>query len=328
MQNQQTYTQNIQAPLVSFIITTYNLPTEYIAECLKSILQLSLSPKEREIILVDDGSDIAVISDLLDYQDEIIYLRQCNRGLSVARNRGLQIATGKYIQFVDGDDYLIQVSYEHCLDLVRYHNPDIVHFNFTHTEKEKEIPYQYSEPISGSTYLHNNNLCAAAWSYVFKRELLQSQRFTPGILHEDEEFTPLLFLKAERVITTDTKAYFYRKREDSIIHENSKRHNLKRLEDTELVIFHLQAKANYLPENERIALNRRIAQLTMDYLYNTIILTRSSKHLEEAIKRLHDKGLFPLPQKKYTKKYQLFAKAVNNKLSRKLMVYFLLSTKK
>lgn len=312
--------QNI---LVSFIITTYNLPTQYLVECLNSILQLSLNPKEREIILVDDGSDLATISDLLDYQDEIIYLRQRNQGLSVARNRGLQIASGDYIQFIDGDDYFLQMQYEHCLDLVRYHNPDIVYFEQTDKEA-KDIPYQYSEPIAGSTFMHNNNLRASACSYVFKASILQTLRFTPGILHEDEEFTPLLFLKAERVITTDTKAYFYRKRNDSIIHKTEdKRHNLKRLADTEKVIFHLQAKSNYLPENERIALNRRIAQLTMDYLYNTIILTRSSKHLEDTIKRLHDKGLFPLPQKKYTKKYQLFAKAINSKLGRKLIILYL-----
>lgn len=320
MQTQPTYTQNIQEPLVSFIITTYNLPTDYLIECLKSILQLSLSPKEREIILIDDGSDIASINELSDYQDEIIYLRQRNQGLSAARNQGLQIASGNYIQFIDGDDYFLQRQYEHCLDLVRYHNPDIVYFEQTNHEI-KVVPYKYSEPISGSTFMHNNNLRASAWSYVFKKNILQNLRFTPGILHEDEEFTPLLFLKAERVITTDAQAYFYRERNDSIMHKSEdKRHTLKRLTDTELVISHLQEKANYLPENERIALNRRIAQLTMDYLYNTIVLTRSSKHLEETVKRLYDKGLFPLPQKKYTKKYQLFAKAVNSKLGRKLLV--------
>lgn len=119
---------NTQIPLVSFIITTYNLPLEYLVECLKSILQLSLNSREREIILVDDGSDISPINDLVEYQDDIIYIRQRNLGLSIARNTGLQNASGKYIQFVDGDDCLIQVGYEHCLDLLRYHNPDIVHF--------------------------------------------------------------------------------------------------------------------------------------------------------------------------------------------------------
>lgn len=316
--------QNI---LVSFIITTYNLPTEYLLECLKSILQLSLKPREREIILIDDGSDLAAINELLDYQDEIIYLRQRNQGLSAARNRGLQIASGDYIQFVDGDDYFLQMQYEHCLDLVRYHTPDIVYFELTNKE-EKDVPYQFSEPITGSAFMHNNNLRAAACSYIFKASILQNLRFTPGIFHEDEEFTPLLFLKAERVITTDAKAYFYRERKDSIIHKTEdKQHVLKRLSDTEKVIFHLLEKTTYLPENERIALNRRIAQLTMDYLYNTIILTRSGKRLEEAVKRLYDKGLFPLPEKKYTKKYLMFAKAINNKIGRKLMVVYLLARK-
>ena len=75
-----------------------------------------------------------------------------------------------------------------------------------------------------------------------------------------------------------------------------------------------------LSETERVALKRRIAQLTMDYLYNTILLTRSTRHLEDAMKRLHDKGLYPLPDKKYTKKYQLFCKAIRSKVGRRLMV--------
>lgn len=311
---------NSQAPLISFVITTYNVPIEYLTECIKSILQLSLTAKDREIILIDDGSDLSPINDLLEYQDEIIYLRQCNQGLSIARNRGLQIATGKYIQFVDGSDYLLQTGYEHCLDLVRYHTPDIVYFELT-DKKVKEVPYTFTKPVSGSNFLHNNNLRGSVCSYIFRTFILNGQRFTPGILHEDEEFTPLLFLKAERVITTTAKAYFYRSRLKSIIHQKEdKQHHLKQLADTETVIFHLQEKSALLSETERIALKRRIAQLTMDYLYNTIILTRSIHQLEETIKRLYDKGLYPLPNKKYTKKYQLFCKAISNKTGRRLMV--------
>lgn len=98
MQTQQTYTQNIQTPIVSFIITTYNLSLNYLKECLDSILKLSLNAKEREIILVDDGSDISPLNDLAEYQNQIIYLRQPNQGVSVARNYGIMIAKGNYIQ--------------------------------------------------------------------------------------------------------------------------------------------------------------------------------------------------------------------------------------
>ena len=117
MQIQSSYTSNslsgqkAQMPLVSFIITTYNLPSEYLEFCLKSILQLSLNPKEREIIIVDDGSDLPPIHDLMDYQDDFIYLRQRKQGLSIARSTGIKIATGRFLQFIDGDDYLLQRGY-------------------------------------------------------------------------------------------------------------------------------------------------------------------------------------------------------------------------
>lgn len=327
MQTQQIHTQDASQPLVSFIITTYNIPAKFLRECLDSILQLSLNPKEREIILVDDGSELCTLNDLGDIEDNIIYIRQRNQGLSVARNRGLQMAMGKYIQFVDGDDYLIHAPYEHCLDIARYHNPDIVYFEETHTT-EVETPFNYSDPVSGNVFLHDNNLRASACSYIFKYSLLLNLRFTPGILHEDEEFTPQLFLRADRIISTKSKAYFYRINKKSITHSNNKLHQLRRLTDTEHIIFHLQDIASTLPSADRVALNRRIAQLTMDHIYNTIVWTRSRRHLEETIDRLHARGLFPLPEKNYTKKYQAFRKIINSKLGRAMLVLTLPKLKK
>ena len=43
-------------PLISFIITYYNLPPAMLRECMGSIAGLNLNRHEREIILVDDGS--------------------------------------------------------------------------------------------------------------------------------------------------------------------------------------------------------------------------------------------------------------------------------
>lgn len=319
MQTQQIHPSDSTQPLVSFILTTYNLPADYLKECLQSILQLSLNPKEREIILVDDGSEPSAILDIPDIADNIIYIRQKNQGLSVARNRGLQIATGQYIQFVDGDDYLIHAPYEHCLDIARYHNPDIVYFEETDTTAV-DTPFNYSDPVSGNVFLHDNNLRASACSYIFRYSLLLNLRFTPGILHEDEEFTPQLFLRADRIISTDSKAYFYRTHQGSITHSDDKRHQMRRLVDTERIIFRLQDIASTLPSTDRVALNRRVAQLTMDYIYNTIIWTRNRRHLEETIDRLHARGLFPLPEKNYTKKYHVFRKIINSKLGRTALI--------
>ena len=97
-----------QAPLVSFIITYYNLPVDMLHECIGSIMQLPLQSEEREIILIDDGSDITPLNEIIDYRDEVIYLRQHNQGLSTARNVGVDISKGRYIQFIDADDCLIK----------------------------------------------------------------------------------------------------------------------------------------------------------------------------------------------------------------------------
>ena len=154
MLDKQILTQDLQKrPLISFIVTTYNLQPELLAECLDSIMALSLSDQEREVILVDDGSDIPAIMQLADYQDNIIYIRQSNRGLSEARNAGMRIATGKYIQFVDGDDKLLPTPYEHCVDIARYNDPDVVMFNFTH-KPVADVPFEFDEPTSEGECMH------------------------------------------------------------------------------------------------------------------------------------------------------------------------------
>ena len=86
------------APIVSFIIPYHNEPVDMLRECVDSMIRLSLKQDEREIIIIDDGSDYCPINELDDIKDHIIYVRQKNSGLSAARNRGLDIASGQFIQ--------------------------------------------------------------------------------------------------------------------------------------------------------------------------------------------------------------------------------------
>lgn len=305
-------------PLVSFIIPDYNLSAALLRQCVESILTLSLSQSEREIILVDDGSAASPIDELHDLRHLIIYIRQSNRGLSAARNAGLRMATGRYIQFVDGDDYLLRAPYEHCLDIVRYNQPDMVLFSSA-SKPHSETPLSLDGPVSGVSYMRNNNLKASVWGYVFSRSILGELRFNESLMVcEDEEFTPQLILRAERIFPTEAQAYFYRRRKGSLIHDKSREKTERRLGCMAAVIFHLQDMLDTLAEPERLALKRRIAQLTMDYLYNIMRLTHNSGALETAIKSLEAHGLFPLPDKDYTRKYKLFRKMINIKSLRRL----------
>lgn len=325
MQNQQDYT-SLQAtqPLVTFIVTYYNLPVGMLCECIDSILALSLRPFEREIIVVDDGSDESPIGVLSKYLNHIVYVRQRNAGLSEARNRGIKMASGQYLQFVDADDYLLQPPYEHCLDMVRHQKPDVVMFDLTDVaEVNLSTDFNTQDLKSGTEYLAHHNLHATACGYLFRRNILGELRFTPGIYHEDEEFTPQLLLRAERVCSTDAQAYYYRKRPHSITTEKDKRRVVKRLNDSLVVITKLNRIADTLPTDERIALQRRVAQLTMDYIYNVIIQTRSRHYLNRKLAALREKGLFPLPDRNYTLKYMWFRRLTSSNVGIGLLMQLL-----
>lgn len=313
---------NSRQPLVSFILTDYNLPTDMLCECIDSILQLSLLPHEREIIIVDDGSDNSPMNNLLRYGDDIIYVRQKNGGVSTARNTGMTMAKGEFIQFVDGDDYLLQTPYEHCLDIIRHHqDADIVMFDFTHDPKEKATTYSSLVKKSGTELMHTENLRGSACCCLFRQAARGQLTFTPGIEYgEDEEFTPQLLIRADTVYTTTVKAYFYREHSTSAIHQNTPGRIDKRLADHMTVILHLNELADRSPYAERQALQRRVAQLAMDHIYNTIILTRSEDRLNETLEALHQHNLFPLPDRDYTTKYTWFRRMTNSSLGRKLLL--------
>ena len=291
-----------------------------LCECIDSILALSLRPFEREIIIVDDGSNVSPMNGLMQYGDEIIYIRQKNSGLSVARNKGIEMAQGEYLQFVDADDHLIHVPYEHCLDMIRLNDDiDMVMFDFTSTAT-KETSYNDSEVITGSEYMLKNNIHGTAWGYLFKRTTLSELRFTPGIWHEDEEFTPQLLIRAEHVCATDAKAYYYYKHKGSITTHNDDESKAKRFNDIRGVLDRLQYLCDRVPQSDRVALQRRVAQLTMDYIYQVIIQQRSQKALNACINELSSKGLFPLPDRDYSQKYIWFRKMTNSRLGRTILL--------
>lgn len=308
--------------MVSFILTYYNQPLKMLRECINSILALSLRPYEREIIIIDDGSELSPINDLLCYGDDIIYVRQKNMGAGNARNMGLRIATGQYIQFVDGDDMLNQAAYEHCLDIVRYQKPDMVVFDFTdHTTHGST--FKDEEPQTGSEYMRKHNLRGSACCFIFNRSIIGTLRFSSLTYHEDEEFTPQLMLHAHTVWGTNAKAYVYRRHSGSITKKKGIRTKMKMLGDNIQAIDSLQALLPTLTPSEQPALQRRVDQLTMDYIYNIIVLTHSRHYLERKLDMLQRRGLFPLRDKNYTRKYKWFRRLTNSSAGRRILLFVL-----
>ena len=72
-------------PLISFIITTYNLHAHYLLRCIDSVFSSSLNKDEFEIVLIDDGSKSKILPELEQYQNTIRYIYQDNKGAAGAR---------------------------------------------------------------------------------------------------------------------------------------------------------------------------------------------------------------------------------------------------
>mgnify|MGYP001148355320 CR=1 FL=1 len=94
--------------LASIIITNYNYG-KYLARCLRSCLNQTLSMKDYEIIIVDDKSndntDI-IIKPFLSNENIKFIKNKNNIGCAASANKGFKVARGKFVVRVDADDYV------------------------------------------------------------------------------------------------------------------------------------------------------------------------------------------------------------------------------
>ena len=109
----------------SVVIPVYNV-AGYLAETLDSVIGQSIGfEKNIQIILVNDGSpddsEKICLAYAEKYPDNILYLKQENKGVSAARNYGCDYVEGKYVNFLDSDDKWTEGSFQAVYDFFEKH---------------------------------------------------------------------------------------------------------------------------------------------------------------------------------------------------------------
>lgn len=254
-------------PKISLIIPVYN-GERYIDACLKSVVAQSLDGLE--VILVNDGStdySVQIMKEYARRYPHFIYVEQKNQGLSEARNTGMEYAHGKYIAFLDGDDLLpkdallklYRKAEDTCADMVA---GNVVTFGERqnandYTRRNKETGFT----VSGETFLTeaiaNHHYTPMVYNYLYRRSFIEQHglRFEPGILHEDELWTPIALAKAERVASISNTTYLYRQHGASIMSSSKAE---RRIASIGVVIRRLEEFIKDKPKNCRYAVCERI----------------------------------------------------------------------
>lgn len=223
-------------PKFSIIVPIYKVE-QYLEKCVHSLLNQTY--RNIEIILVDDGSPDncpKICDEFGELDNRVVVIHKDNGGLSDARNKGLEIAQGEYIMFVDSDDYIKTNACEQFVEFIQQGYDILIgdacieggSANIEHIEKTETV---YTGEGYLLTALTAGKMPMAAWLNVYRKKFLEDNelRFKYGRLHEDEEFTPRAFLKAEKVHYTGIVFYHYIIRDNSITTQKDKRKNAESL---------------------------------------------------------------------------------------------------
>lgn len=215
--------------MISIIVPIYNV-APYLRDCLDSIVNQTYS--DIEIICVNDGStdeSADIVRQYMKVDTRISIVEQENKGLSGARNTGLLKAKGEYVYFMDSDDMLEPTAMETCYRIAEEYHLDVVSFDacsfMDDGYKGKEITaYDRShllnnianQPLDARLFfrimLHAGAIRPSVWLSFIRRELVEKHhlRFEEKLIHEDELFTPQLYILADKAIYIP-RVFFHRR---------------------------------------------------------------------------------------------------------------------
>lgn len=221
--------KGVQNPLVTIIIPAYNIE-KYIGQCIDSVLSQTL--KNIEIICVDDGSTDGTLKVLKKYAEKderVSVYTQKNGGASYARNFALTKSKGEYFNFIDGDDYLaddkaLEVLYNKAkadeLDILLYKKDDFLEEGYecplTHWVENTPAGIITGAQMFEQLYDMGGYRVSTVTQFTSRKHYLErGLYFVNGIIHEDNAYTLMNYLTADRVEYTDDIFYIQRRRNNS-----------------------------------------------------------------------------------------------------------------
>lgn len=208
---------------LTVIVAAYNVE-KYIEKCIESIVKQTY--KNIEILIVNDGSLDKTLNIALEYSKKyknIKVLNKENGGLSSARNYGIKHATGEYITFVDGDDYLDEITYDSIMSKVLFDESEIGIFSYKKIYKNKIKKIKLNKNLYSGNFLKkifskSDEASIIVWNKIFRRDIIIQNKifFENKAYFEDTGFIFRYLYFVKKFSILNNPFYNYVQREGSI----------------------------------------------------------------------------------------------------------------
>lgn len=204
-------------PNISVVIAAYNVENEAY-RAIQSILNQKY--QNFEIIFVDDGSEDRTLEIIQSIDDERLKILSNNHtGVSVAKNTGVAAASGNFLMFLDADDYfLTDDAFEILAEQMSTNDYDWLSFDYLIIGQHKR-----KKRATGNSV---ENMYAAVWNKIYRRELFDGIFFPIGKKYDDVIISVELWEAAKHRGYLPRTLYGYWQRQDSVVRkvENYKKH--------------------------------------------------------------------------------------------------------
>lgn len=184
--------------MISVVIPLYN-KAHTIVKTLRTVFTQTY--QNFEVIIVDDGStDDSVDIIRKEFDDKRIHIiKQCNGGVSVARNTGIKKSKGEWIAFLDADDEWLPGYLSTLMEAVdNYPTIDLLlsgryRQNIITRERHSVVPTQYVNKVKEINFFYNPHVFVHISATIVRTKLLKDNFDTFGSFIEgqasNEDFT-------------------------------------------------------------------------------------------------------------------------------------------
>lgn len=267
-------------PEISVIIPCYNAEN-YIDRCLTSVVSQDIGLDSLQIICVDDASTDSTWQHLLQweqkYPDNFICVQlEHNSRQGAARNMGMQYVNTTYVSFIDADDWIDLDYYSTLFYYATEFNCEIVCCQYvrdpsiepiTHNERgtgEQSHIIFIESVAQRKTFLCQRNMGYGSCGKLIKTDFLSKNNiyFPDYLAYEDNIWSSLIHLYAQRIGVIEEKMYHYFVNPHSTIMKKDAEHH------ADYITVYLQLWKEW---NNRGFLDVYREELEYDYLYSFYI---------------------------------------------------------